>query len=121
VLDRTLKYTDSLYHAFRVGCLAFDSTRISSADVDYPMDTVVYPKDAFAMVTRRFEKERFADLSKWWQDRLRQSVNELPFESFEELFQGLPTPLEKLGKRSSTAKSNVFGLRPAADGSKQET
>ena len=36
VLDRTLKYEDSLQFALKVGTLAFDSTRISAADVDFP-------------------------------------------------------------------------------------
>ena len=35
VLDRTLKYGDPLHFALKVGVLAFDSTRISAADVDF--------------------------------------------------------------------------------------
>ena len=42
VLDRALKYQDSLGFALKVGCLAFDSTRISAADVDFPIDVVIY-------------------------------------------------------------------------------
>ena len=44
VLDRTLKYEDSLQFALKVGTLAFDSTRISAADVDFPIDIVIYVK-----------------------------------------------------------------------------
>ena len=42
VLDRTLVYTDSLLFALKVGCLAFDSTRISASGVDFPIDVVLY-------------------------------------------------------------------------------
>jgi hypothetical protein len=47
VLDRTLKHADSIHFALKVGCLAFDSTRISAADVDFPLDVVVYSKGPF--------------------------------------------------------------------------
>jgi putative proteasome-type protease len=44
VLDRTLKYEDPMRFALKVGCLAFDSTRISAADVDFPVDVVLYAR-----------------------------------------------------------------------------
>ena len=47
VLDRTLKYTDSIKHALKVSMLAFDSTRISSNDVDYPLDIAIYPANSY--------------------------------------------------------------------------
>jgi hypothetical protein len=40
----SLRYEDDLRFALKVGCLAFDSTRISAADVDYPIDVVIYSK-----------------------------------------------------------------------------
>lgn len=78
VLDRTLKYSDPMRFALKVGCLAFDSTRISAADVDFPIDVVLYPGGSFSMVEHRFEKQDLADMSAWWQERLRKSVAELP-------------------------------------------
>src|SRR5436853_138806 len=50
VLDRTLKYEDSLRFALKVGCLAFDSTRISAANVDFPLDVVLYLRDRYQMI-----------------------------------------------------------------------
>src|SRR5262245_61463607 len=41
ILDRTLKYQDSMRFALKVGFLAFDSTRISATDVDLPIDVVL--------------------------------------------------------------------------------
>jgi putative proteasome-type protease len=78
ILDRTLKYSDSMQFALKVGCLAFDSTRISAANVDFPIDVVVYKRDTFEMVEHRFEKNDLIDISNWWQERLRESVRLLP-------------------------------------------
>ncbi len=86
VLDRTLHYTDSMQYAFRVGCMAFDSTRISAADVDYPLDAVIYPRDSFNITMQRYDKDDFRDLTRWWQERLRQSVQDLPFEGLDTIF-----------------------------------
>jgi putative proteasome-type protease len=89
VLDRTLKHSDSMRFALKVGCLAFDSTRISAADVDFPLDVVLYPRDSFRIIERRYEKGDLAEMTGWWQERLRQSVNELPAAWIEKLFSGL--------------------------------
>ena len=56
ILDRALKAEDSMRHAFKVACLSFDSTRISAADVDFPIDVVLYRRGSFRIVERRFEK-----------------------------------------------------------------
>ncbi len=78
IIRRTLEYTDSIRHALKVGVLAFDSTRISAADVDFPIDVLVYQRDAFNMVERRFEARDLQALSEFWQDRLRTGVESLP-------------------------------------------
>jgi putative proteasome-type protease len=78
VLDRTLKYDDSMQFALKVGCLAFDSTRISAADVDFPIDVVLYFAATRTMITRRFEEDDLVEIWQGWQDRLRTSVTNLP-------------------------------------------
>ena len=78
ILDRTLKYSDPMRFALKVGCLAFDSTRVSAAGVDFPIDVVLYAQDSYRLVEHRYEKDDLEDVSSWWQDRLRRSVNELP-------------------------------------------
>ncbi|WP_045210735.1 peptidase [Desulfonatronovibrio magnus] len=80
VLDRTLKFTDNIGFALKVGCLAFDSTRISASDVDFPVDVVLYYKDSNQLVEHRFEKSDLAEISTWWQEKLRSLVHELPSE-----------------------------------------
>jgi putative proteasome-type protease len=78
VLDRSLKHGDSLPWAFKVGCLAFDSTRISASDVDFPLDVVLYRDGESTVQAGRLQREDLADLSKWWSERLRTAVSEIP-------------------------------------------
>ena len=61
-----------------MGCLAFDSTRISAADVDFPLDVVIYRDGDAKVVEGRLQREDLADLSNWWSERLRIAVSEIP-------------------------------------------
>ena len=88
VLDRTLKYSDSMRFALKVGCLAFDSTRISAADVDFPIDVVLLFNDG-RLVQRRFEQEELSEISDGWQERLRNSVTNLPSTWLDRFFEGI--------------------------------
>jgi putative proteasome-type protease len=109
VLDRTLKYGDPMRFALKVGFLAFDSTRISAADVDFPIDVVLYEKGSFRIAQHRYEKGDLEEISKWWQERLRGSVNELPREwedaAFEKLSSRLvpPTTAPAISKTQAAA------------------
>jgi putative proteasome-type protease len=89
VLDRTLQSSDPMSYALKVGCLAFDSTRISASDVDFPIDVILYERDSFEIVTQRYEKHDLAEISERWQERLRQSVNELRSDWAEPLLSRL--------------------------------
>ncbi len=80
VLDRTLSFEDSLSFALKVGFLSFDSTRISAADVNFPLDVVLCQRDTFKVVEHRYEKEDFVEISNWWDGRLRESIQNLPSE-----------------------------------------
>lgn len=103
VLDRTLKFEDSLEFALKVGTLAFDSTRISAADVDFPLDIVLYMQNSYKMISHRFEKNDLVENSDLWQERLRKSVRELSLDWARPLLERLPEshvlPLQ--GKRAS--------------------
>ncbi len=90
VLDRTLKYEDSLQFALKVGTLAFDSTRISAADVDFPIDIVIYVRSSYKMISHRFEKNDLVENSDLWQERLRKSVRELSLDWAQPLLDRLP-------------------------------
>lgn len=87
--------------ALKVGCLAFDSTRISAADVDFPIDIVLYARDTYHMIEHRYDKDDLLDISNWWQERLRQSVNELPSEWIERVFAKL-APAQEVRRSAAT-------------------
>jgi putative proteasome-type protease len=86
ILDRTLKYHDPMRLALKVGCLAFDSTRISSVHVDFPIDVVVYDRDLRTYYQHRFEKHDLVEIGNWWQERLRTALRELPSDWVEAVF-----------------------------------
>jgi putative proteasome-type protease len=86
VLDRTLQFEDPLDFAIKVACLAFDSTRISAADVGLPVDMVVWKPDGGGqMLEARFEMEDFINLSTGWQNRLRTSIDNMPLDFTEQI------------------------------------
>lgn len=99
ILDRTLKHRDSMRFALKVGCLAFDSTRISAADVDFPVDVVLYKKDSHHIVEHSFGKEDLLDMTSWWQERLRSAVHDLPCNVIDRALAEL-TSDEQLNGRS---------------------
>ena len=90
ILDRTLNYTDTLRHALKVGCLSFDSTRISTSDVDFPIDVVIYRTDTGQISGARYEKRDLAELSDFWQQRLREALQQVPGAWEERAFGGTP-------------------------------
>jgi putative proteasome-type protease len=100
VLDRTLKHADSIHFALKVGCLAFDSTRISAAGVDFPLDVVVYSKGSFSLIEHRFEQNDLAHITAWWQERLRESVHALPSEWISAIAAKLAPSSRKLHARA---------------------
>jgi putative proteasome-type protease len=96
VLDRTLHYDDPMRFALKVGCLAFDSTRISAADVDFPIDVTIYPRDSYQIIQHRYEKQNLESISRWWQDRLRGSIAELPSDWIEDAFEDVPDATHRI-------------------------
>jgi putative proteasome-type protease len=95
ILERTLTYKDSMKFAFKVGCLAFDSSRVCAADVDYPVDVLLYERGTFRIGEHRYTQQDLREVSAWWQERMRKSVNELPAEPIERAFARLEQDIEK--------------------------
>ena len=80
IIKRTLTYDTSLDVALRIAYLAFDSSRINAIDVDFPIDIIVYRSNSFSLEQYRFNENELADISDWWQERLRKSAEEMPAE-----------------------------------------
>ena len=86
ILERSLKRQDSMLYAYKVGLLAFDATRLCAADVDFPMDVLLYSRGSFQIVEQRYQREDLREISDWWQERMRRSVQDLPSEWIEAAF-----------------------------------
>lgn len=67
VLDRVWRYESTLSDALRIGLLAFDATRTSASDVDYPLDAVLYRSSAFELREARFTADDLEPLGQYWQ------------------------------------------------------
>jgi putative proteasome-type protease len=89
ILERSLTRGDSMQYAFKVGLLAFDATRLCAADVDFPMDVILYSRGSFTLVEQRYEKDDLREISGWWQERMRRSVHDLPSGFIETVFSKL--------------------------------
>lgn len=96
ILARALRFQDDMQYAFKVGFLAFDSTRLSAVDVGFPIDVLLYKNNSFRIVEHRYEQQDLQQISSWWQDRLRKSVDVLPSKwvqrAFAKLVEGEPEP-----------------------------
>ncbi|NQU40853.1 MAG: peptidase [Lentisphaerae bacterium] len=101
ILVRALEYEDPLWFALKVGLLAFESTRISASDVDYPIDVVVYAGNSYQIEQHRYSAADLAHVAAWWQTRLRDSVHELPSEWTLEAFNDLPPELRERLRHSA--------------------
>jgi putative proteasome-type protease len=89
ILERSVTRADSMSYAFKVGILAFDATRLCAADVDFPIDVLLYQKGSFEIVEHRYERDDLRQISNWWQERMRCAVQELPSEWIDSAFSKL--------------------------------
>ncbi len=90
IIKRTLTYDTSLDTALRIAYLAFDSSRINAIDVDFPIDIIVYRSNSFSLEQYRFSENELADISDWWQERLRKSAEEMPAEWVKKILNRSP-------------------------------
>jgi len=78
VLRRTVNYESSIRFALKTSFLSFDSTRVSSNDVGYPIDVLVYLKDSHEIKVKRFFENDLSPISTLWGKKLTKAVNEVP-------------------------------------------
>ncbi|WP_026950474.1 peptidase [Algoriphagus mannitolivorans] len=94
VLKRSLHYDDSLDYALKCAFLAFDATRISANDVDFPIDTVVLKDGEYFTKEKRFEQKELEHISNFWNNRLKNAIAELPSQVLSSAFEDLETLME---------------------------
>ncbi|HUP81687.1 MAG TPA: proteasome-type protease, partial [Pirellula sp.] len=87
ILDRLLRHYTSLRHAAALAFLAFDATKASVTDVDFPIDVIVADSKSGKSHYRRFPEEELAHVSKWWHKTLYDALNHFPIECFDPIFE----------------------------------
>ncbi|QEG40909.1 proteasome-type protease [Roseimaritima ulvae] len=80
ILDRLLNYDTPLRAAIGLAFLAFDATRTSVTDVDYPIDVAVLSNQAAYPIFRRFSEFEMSATTSWWSDVLRDALNQMPLD-----------------------------------------
>lgn len=80
ILDRLLTTDTPLQSAIALGLLAFDATRTSVTDVDYPIDVAVLANNSAAPVFRRYSETDLAETIQHWTTSLRSSLDNLPMD-----------------------------------------
>jgi len=94
LLNRNLTHDTSLNDALKMGFLSFDATQVSTNDVDYPIDVVVYEKDSFKAKEVRLYKEDMQKISDEWNIALRNSLESIDEEWMKNLI-SVPSPSSK--------------------------
>ncbi len=90
ILNRTLTEDSSMRLALKTGFLSFDSTRVSSNNVDFPIDVALYKKDSFSMTEQRYERSDLQDISTQWAEELKTALENISENWMETAFAKLP-------------------------------
>jgi len=91
ILDRLLRYDAPLRDVAALAFLAFDATRASVTDVDFPIDITVLSNGSTEPLHRRFDTEELTPISLWWHETLSDAIKRFPTEYFDLIF----SPIEK--------------------------
>ena len=90
ILNRTLSENSSMEVALKAGFLSFDSTRVSSNNVDFPIDVVLYKKDSYSLGEQRYEQQDLQAISNQWAEELKKALEDIPNDWMESAFAKLP-------------------------------
>lgn len=86
ILDRLLTVDSTIRQAVVLAYLAFDATRASAADVDFPVDVAVLPRGSNHFRRHRFQFDDLSPVHDEWHGKLRAALEELPDEWVSSLF-----------------------------------
>ncbi len=89
ILNRTLTEESTLKLALKTGFLSFDSTRVSSNNVDFPIDVAIYKKDSFHIVEQRYEKKDLESISTQWAEELKAALENVSEDWINKAFDKL--------------------------------
>ncbi|WP_295712229.1 peptidase [Mucilaginibacter sp.] len=89
ILNRILTEDSSLKLALKTGFLSFDSTRVSSNNVDFPIDVALYKKDTFEIIETRYEKKDLEYISAQWAEELKLALEHISEDWMDTTFNRL--------------------------------
>src|ERR1700744_1371849 len=89
ILNRTLTEDSDLKLALKAGFLSFDSTRVSSNNVDFPIDVALYKRNSFHLVEQRYEKKDLEYISTQWAEELKAALEHIPDDWMDAAFNKL--------------------------------
>ncbi|TWR29895.1 peptidase [Mucilaginibacter pallidiroseus] len=90
ILNRVLNENSDMKLALKAAFLSFDSTRVSSNNVDFPIDIALYKKDTFELAEQRYTQKDLSEVSAQWDDELKNALMNIPNDWMEEAFNKLP-------------------------------
>ncbi len=86
ILNRIIDVNSSMQLALKAGFLSFDSTRVSSNNVDFPIDIILYKTDSYNLIEHRYEKKDLESISSQWDEELRKALINIPDNWMDEAF-----------------------------------
>src|ERR1700761_8465307 len=86
ILNRTLTEDSDLKLALKAGFLSFDSTRVSSNNVGFPIDVAIYKRDSFHIVEQRYEKKDLESISTQWDEELKHALEHISEQWIDDAF-----------------------------------
>lgn len=95
ILNRILDEDSSMKMALKAGFLSFDSTRVSSNNVDFPIDVVLYQKDSFELTEHRYQERDLSSVSEEWQVGLKNALEGISEQWMDAAFNELPSTTAK--------------------------
>ncbi|MDB4904149.1 MAG: Proteasome subunit [Mucilaginibacter sp.] len=93
ILNRILTEDSGLKLALKTGFLSFDSTRVSSNNVDFPIDVAIYKRDSFDIIEKRYEKKDLEYISTQWAEELKTALENISEDWMDNAFDQSPTTI----------------------------
>ncbi|MFT5885395.1 MAG: putative proteasome-type protease [Arcticibacterium sp.] len=90
VLQRAINYDSSLEYALKTGFLSFDSTRVCASDVGFPIDILIFNRETFELEEHRLQEEDLKEITDFWANKLRDSVNQIPDDLIDKILDKSP-------------------------------
>lgn len=86
ILDRLLRFETPIRSALALAYLAFDATRSSVTDVDFPVDMILSNSMVGQTSYYRFQESDLSPVTQWWNQELASVLQRFPTQSFDPLF-----------------------------------